>query len=609
MAITVTTAHSSDQGARPLPFSVMLTPRPGATEDLIAVGRRYWTAAGLDERDRVVWAEKAGAVGGGSRPHVTAAAGVIAEVAGVSCGTCGEQPWQPRSRTAFEELVRAGGPGSGCAACDEDMRLAVARESDPASTARRQAEIQRQRASTLQRAVAKEWDDRRRQAVYAKYPVQLHMTVPMELPVETEAATLACLRFASGTQPIPPLDTWSMPLSPDENWTRDLAAGWLHGELLRVDPRSALSAFSWQSSLQDELDVVEQASWESVLEVLPPPVIRRIHPPAVLWYSPYGPTARAGADQLDEHLVRRLDPARMSASRQEQLLDLIIKVLVRETVRYFEFRLTEFNLPPVPDNHRPRLLAAADKAGSVRTLGELYSLAWRATKNAASTAQAKRYVPREHTTTHAVNLFEQLAHRATAEPEWEPGHWHEDSRLPLSALTRLLFLGLLNASPMETSVAGIAAGLPEPAIVTPEFWSHADLGVEPTTKPTTGDQDDDEPDVSPDPVIEKIVRDLAELTTERGTDMVLTALWHSRLDFPLGESGATAWYREGTEAMCRAGRTVLNVTGDSGLAILAAAAAASALPFPVVDDEGDQTTVGRVLAARLLELAQHDWVP
>ncbi len=61
MAITVTTAHSSDQGARPLPFSVMLTPRPGATEDLIAVGRRYWTAAGLDERDRVVWAEKAGA--------------------------------------------------------------------------------------------------------------------------------------------------------------------------------------------------------------------------------------------------------------------------------------------------------------------------------------------------------------------------------------------------------------------------------------------------------------------------------------------------------------------------------------------------------------------
>ncbi len=59
----------------------------------------------------------------------------------------------------------------------------------------------------MQRAVAKEWDDRRRQAVYAKYPVQLHMTVPMELPVETEAATLACLRFASGTQPIPPLDT------------------------------------------------------------------------------------------------------------------------------------------------------------------------------------------------------------------------------------------------------------------------------------------------------------------------------------------------------------------------------------------------------------------
>lgn len=50
----------------------------------------------------------------------------------------------------------------------------------------------------------------------------------------------------------------------------------------------------------------------------------------------------------------------------------------------------------------------------------------------------------------------------------------------------------------------------------------------------------------------------------------------------------------------------MDPVSEAGPAIRPAVAAASALPFPVVDDEGDQGTVGRVFAARLLVTAQLD---
>jgi hypothetical protein len=96
------------------------------------------------------------------------------------------------------------------------------------------------------------------------------------------------------------------------------------------------------------------------------------------------------AKTLDAHLARRLNPTNMSASRQEDLLGLIVRVIAAEAVRYFDFLIADYHLPPVAANHRPRLEEAAGKLASGRTLGEIYSLIWRAARDAASAAQAKR---------------------------------------------------------------------------------------------------------------------------------------------------------------------------------------------------------------------------
>ena len=97
---------------RPLPYEVAITPRPDAADDLVAIGQRYWALVGLDELNRVVWAQKATAINGGTRPHIAAAAGVVAEIPGVSCAGCAVTPWQPRSRTALDELLRGHRPAA-----------------------------------------------------------------------------------------------------------------------------------------------------------------------------------------------------------------------------------------------------------------------------------------------------------------------------------------------------------------------------------------------------------------------------------------------------------------------------------------------------------------
>jgi hypothetical protein len=96
----------------------------------------------------------------------------------------------------------------------------------------------------------------------------------------------------------------------------------------------------------------------------------------------------------------------------------------------------------------------------VRPLAETYCLAWQAARSAAAAAQANPRAPLAKMTTHAVNLFEQKAQQATTDPAWTIKPFREDRRVPLAALTRTFFFGLLNLDPVTASLRTITAALP-----------------------------------------------------------------------------------------------------------------------------------------------------
>jgi hypothetical protein len=308
----------------------------------------------------------------------------------------------------------------------------------------------------------------------------------------------------------------------------------------------------------------------------------------------------------------------MSAARQAELLDLLVRIIAEETVRYFDFLIDLHNLPPVPDNHRPRLVVAAQRAAAHRPLSETYYLVWQAAKAAAAAAQEKPRVPKANMTTHAVNQFERRAQRAVANLDWELFRWHEDTRLPLSALTRVVLLGLLHADPMETSRSSAAALLPIPRTDPMEDAASVTAGTEPVE--VEAERDDSETPDSIDATIVAAIRTLTELPADQDARVALLAFWISRLDFMSDHEVVTppsadreemrtvhALLCEGIEAMYRAGRSVESATGDARLALVTACATGAAFPFVVGDDTGNKTTVGRFLAERLLDFASREW--
>ncbi len=449
-------------------FVVTITPRDDAAESLVEIAKRYWAVAGTDDYGRISWREGTRHLGVG-RPHVVAAAGATVEVAGVACPECQLEPWQPRSRSALDALARGVGVHGTCASCDLSLPVDALRErTDLDAHARRAASVAKAVQQAGEAKALAEWNRRCSVAVSERFPLQLADEWEDDLPdwpLDLEVATLACLRYASTVTPIPSMSTWNTPLTPDAAWTRALIVEWVTRGPLDVHPDTAPSTFGWTPATNEALlcgspdHTACHASWEAVLEHMPSPRIASYVPDRLKFYVPYGPTLGTAAEHLDTHLANkfRLD-LRDGSPRMSGLPNLAERLIAGETVRYFDMLLHVHNLPPVADNHRPRLVEAARLVARARPLGEAYCVVWRAVRAAAASAQANLRAPKANMTTHGVNQFEQGAQRA-ADPELKLGRWHEDSRVPLSAMTRTTFLSLLGADPMATSVLNVGERL------------------------------------------------------------------------------------------------------------------------------------------------------
>lgn len=454
---------------------LVVTPVPDAPAVLIDYGLRYWEHDGLHEHATVAWLQRVADIDPAvSQPNIVAGAGVTATVPGQVCPNCDTTPWTVRSRSDVDGFLKTGEARvQKCGRCDETYRKSVAREMDPERVSRRGAQrqaaeeraaVQRQRAAeqTRARAVRAAWDAARRTFVEMKHPLRFPAAadVPtvlaqLDAPVRVEAAVLAALRFAPAASPIPPLSSWVTPLCPDVKMAASLVEGWLQHGLLAIHPHSALDAFVWEPKTEQAL---EAAAGDP--DLLPEPTSELFYPTEVLWYAPNGPSLGTSPQRLDEYLATRLERAQMTALRQSDLLDLVSEVIAAETLRYFQFQLDEHNLPPVPDNHQVRIEDAAERLGQVRSLSVGYNLAWQSARAAAAAAQANPRAPRPNMTTHGVNMFEDKAQQAVADPTYATKVFRADSRLPLTPLTRLVFMSVLATDPMTTSRYDAANLLP-----------------------------------------------------------------------------------------------------------------------------------------------------
>ncbi|GAA3232707.1 hypothetical protein ACFO1B_21125 [Dactylosporangium siamense] len=445
-----------------------------ADPQAVAIGERYWTFDGVDDTvdpPRPRWREKSSALSaaagvGNGRVYLVAAAGVRAVVPTLQCPTC-DGPLSLRSRLNFEKLL-AGRQAVPCIDCDAGVLDAVNREANPAAIERRRAvQVKERRRGVLVDA---------RTAWQAAQVAHLSQELEVRLDpdpdwskvtasVGTEVAALAVIRHAPKVTPIPPLSGWAVPLGATPDRGNELVLDCFDADLLLIHPGSPVSAFTWNTTFEAA----------AAAEELPAPAWEQFYPAYVSWYVPTGPSLGTAAEQLDAHLLRRLRLSTVSRRRREEFLDLVVEVIAEETLRYFRFQLERHNLPNVAANHDARLSDAARRLAGVRSLAETYNTAWTMVRAAAATAQAKPSAPKANMTAHAVNLFEAKAQELAADLDLVVKPFNEDSAVPLSAMTRTVFLTLLDSSMLGTSRAAAEAILDAQAAET-EIQDELDVG-------------------------------------------------------------------------------------------------------------------------------------
>ncbi|MFV2127859.1 hypothetical protein ACFHWS_25545 [Micromonospora sp. LOL_013] len=456
--VTVSEADGESSQDDLVRFHPQLSSVAGADAEAIALGQRYWDLSGFDKTfdpPSVLWAEKTTSLCAeygvpNSRMYVHAAAGVRAMLPTFRCPSC-DQPLSLRSRQNLVKLL-AGEAPERCVDCDEDLIKAVRRETTPAVRQKRQFARQAARRRGQAEQAQQQWKVAQTAYLAERCAVDVASACDWrarpKTSLRTEAVALAAIRHAPSVTPIPPMAAWPLPLAPLNDLTPVLLRGCDNAGLFAIHPNSPLAAFVWTPTFEEAV-----AEADGDLSDLTQPTWSSYYLSLICRYVPGGPSLGTAAKKLDEHLLSKLKPATLTPNRRAELLELVQDLIAWETRRYFDFQLEEHNLPPIPENHEARFDEVARRLAAVRSLAECYHIAWTMARAAAATAQAKQFAPKANMTTHAVNLFEDKSSQAIANPSLHFKPYREDTRVPLSALTRTVFLSLLHAEPMSTTLA------------------------------------------------------------------------------------------------------------------------------------------------------------
>jgi hypothetical protein len=465
--------------------------------DLVDIARQYWDLRGLDEAGVYpLWRTRVREIdthGRGGRHHLLAAAGSRAVAKGYFCASCEEELSLP-NRTALNQIL-SGDDGMVCVDCHPTLMEEAEQYRNPAAWAARQAERRRERQSINEAyAEAEElWLRSHREVLQSTYALfsQPEDQLP-QLGVRQGLAALAVVRNAAKGGIISLKEHLTLPpLSPDNRDVETLAELRDH-EVLHIHPSTTVNSMEWRIGSFSE--AVAQA--EGDLGSVPVPELTGSYfPYRTRFYVPYGQDLQGAVALADSKLLRRLTHALNDYQRFAGLQTLLAEVIAEEGVRYFDHKLTEHHLPSVPEERRPRLREAAEKLAQVRCLGQLYFAAWAATRDAAAAARRNPRAPLASMTEHGLRRFEALAQEMVQDSTRYAKTFTEESRFPLSAMTRTLFHTVLDMNPMETSLSELQAmrpARPAPVRTPPATPPRATTAVEPEPELVHPDLDDKE---------------------------------------------------------------------------------------------------------------------
>jgi hypothetical protein len=130
-----------------------------------------------------------------------------------------------------------------------------------------------------------------------------------------------------------------------------------------------------------------------------------------------------------------------------------------EAGRYFASKLREHRMPDLAETHEEALRTETIRGASLFALGHLYRMAWSSARDASSAYQRHAGMPKESAVAHRLNQFERWIQRASDDPKELDSPFREETSLPLSAVTGIVFRTIMGLDPMTATPADIAEAL------------------------------------------------------------------------------------------------------------------------------------------------------
>ncbi|MEY9911862.1 hypothetical protein ABIA35_008119 [Catenulispora sp. MAP12-49] len=444
------------------PPDLVVSVLDGAPDQIVDIGLAYWQLESVDKLGvaRWTWSTRDISTEGlGAIQHV-AAAGVRALVPGEVCRACGDQ-LAVRTRSDFSAVL-AGGAAT-CVDCDPKYIDGAEKARAVFGSDRYQKTTAETAAKRVARDAEQRWNAQRRQVVNDRYKVSF--TPDKEIPrgrLEHAVALLTILWHGPTTDANPglilPLNKWRHRFTATAD-TSTLVNELNGTGLIRIHPLTAVTTFLFEPATF--ADAWSAANGE-VDKLAQPQLANRYFPEEACFYVPFGTSMGTAVARMDDHLSGRLRLKELDETDRLQLLALLADAIADEAVRYFDHQIDDKSLPPVPEQHRPRLREAARKAAGYMSLGRLYCQAWRAVRDGAVAAQRHGMPNSPNMTTHAVNRFEDFASDKSLAASPPFGQLAD---LPIAGMTRTLFHVVLDADPFDFTVdqaRALLAGIPVP---------------------------------------------------------------------------------------------------------------------------------------------------
>lgn len=154
----------------------------------------------------------------------------------------------------------------------------------------------------------------------------------------------------------------------------------------------------------------------------------------------------------------------LTAAEQKDLLTFAAELIGNEALRYLKFKLNdEYRLPDISDEIRPRALDLLTFAAHQLSLGHLMRAIWTVTSGATNLKASRPYIPKQRVADYTVGQLEVKLHDYLAPEHQLLEPYRADTRLPLSALTRVLFYEVIHADPLTYTLPELERSLPAPS--------------------------------------------------------------------------------------------------------------------------------------------------